>query len=356
MGPVSLFLLSSSSFQQPVCGLLITSLPSVCYLKAAKEIFTFLAQMKSLHGVQSKDFNCIPGLTKVGGACDHVTASHAPPATKAARISEPRALIERGANIRSSATRHSSHPISPPKLNRMGRNKLTLHEKARALTQLELGMQAIYNLKHAAAPLPPGAIPKRKVGSGAVRKTSIRTDNILKREVMSDPAVTASTLKKKHPDLLKHVAIRTVQHRLQKDLSLPTQRAAKKPLLTKAMKKKRINFCKKYQHWTSDDWKKVMFSDESTFRLVRGASKIVRRPKNVSWCSPKYTVKTVKHPDSVMVWGTFSGCEGRGGLYGLPKNVTMKGTNYIEVLRDHMLPFWPIHQCHHFMHDGAPAH
>ncbi|KAG7158960.1 Transposable element Tcb2 transposase-like 3 [Homarus americanus] len=45
-----------------------------------------------------------------------------------------------------------------------------------------------------------------------------------------------------------------------------------------------------------------------------------------------------------------------GGLYFLPKNVTMKGTNYIEVLRDHMLPFWPIHQCHHFMHDGAPGH
>ncbi|KAG7158138.1 putative CENP-B N-terminal DNA-binding domain-containing transposase-like [Homarus americanus] len=138
----------------------------------------------------------------------------------------------------------------------MGRNKLTLHEKARALTQLELGMsvirvasdlkvsrQAIYNLKHAAAPLPPGAIPKRKVGSGAVRKTSIRTDNILKREVMSDPAVTASTLKKKYPDLLKHVAMRTVQHHLQKDLGLPTRRAAKKPLLTEAMKKRRINFC-----------------------------------------------------------------------------------------------------------------
>ncbi|XP_042241303.1 uncharacterized protein LOC121878935 isoform X3 [Homarus americanus] len=151
----------------------------------------------------------------------------------------------------------------------MGRNKLTVHEKAWALTQLELGMsvirvaadlkvsrQSIYHLRHAAAPLPPGAIPKRKVGSGAVRKTSQRTDNILKREVMSDPAVTASTLKKRYPNLLKHVAIRTVQHRLQKDLGLPTRRAAKKPLLAEAMKKKRLNFSKKYQYRTSDDWKK----------------------------------------------------------------------------------------------------
>ena len=68
------------------------------------------------------------------------------------------------------------------------------------------------------------------------------------------------------------------------------------------------------------------------------------------------TQNTVKHPDSVMVWGAFSGNMGRVGLYFLPKNVTMKSANYIEVLRDHMLTFWAIHNCNFFMHDGAPAH
>ena len=57
-----------------------------------------------------------------------------------------------------------------------------------------------------------------------------------------------------------------------------------------------------------------------------------------------------------MVWGAFSGNMGRAGLYFLPKNITMKGSNYIEVLKEHLLTFWGIHQCHHFMHDGAPAH
>ena len=71
---------------------------------------------------------------------------------------------------------------------------------------------------------------------------------------------------------------------------------------------------------------------------------------------PRYTAKTVKHPDSVMVWGAFSGNCGRAGLYFLPKNVTMWGSNYIEVLQGHLLNFWHIHECHHFMHDGAPAH
>lgn len=43
----------------------------------------------------------------------------------------------------------------------------------------------------------------------------------------------------------------------------------------------------------------------------------------------QYTVKTVKHPDSVMVWGAFSGNKDRGGLHFLPMNVIMKGNNYI---------------------------
>ena len=104
------------------------------------------------------------------------------------------------------------------------------------------------------------------------------------------------------------------------------------------------------------DWRKVMFSDESTFRLVRGGYKLVRRPQGVSRYDSKYTIKTVKHPESVMVWGAFSGNKGRGGLYFLPKNVTMRGDNYLGVLDQHMLPFWDIHQCNHFMQNGAPAH
>ena len=99
-----------------------------------------------------------------------------------------------------------------------------------------------------------------------------------------------------------------------------------------------------------------MFSDERTFRLVRGIPKIVRRPSTASRFDPKFTDKTVKHPVSVMVWDAFSGNMGHAGLYFLPENVIMKRSKYIHVLKDHMLAFWRIHQCDHFMHDRAPAH
>ena len=51
--------------------------------------------------------------------------------------------------------------------------------------------EAIYQLKSSAALLPPGMVPKRKSGSGAPKKTSPRTDKLLKREVTSYPSITA---------------------------------------------------------------------------------------------------------------------------------------------------------------------
>ena len=76
--------------------------------------------------------------------------------------------------------------------------------------------------------------------------------------------------------------------------------------------KKRLTFAKNHQHWTPQQWRKVMFSDESTFRLVRGQLKVIRRSINVPRHDPWYTVKTVKHSNGVMVWGAFSGTYGRG--------------------------------------------
>ena len=104
------------------------------------------------------------------------------------------------------------------------------------------------------------------------------------------------------------------------------------------------------------DWRIVMFCDESTSRLLLRGYKLVRRPSGVSRYDSRYIIKTVKHPKSVMVYGAFSGDKGRWDLYFLSKNVTMRGNNYLRILDHHMLPFWDIHRCNHFMQDGAPAH
>ena len=57
-----------------------------------------------------------------------------------------------------------------------------------------------------------------------------------------------------------------------------------------------------------------------------------------------------------MVWGSYSGEKGRGGLYFLPKNKKMNADLYLEVLEKHMLNLFLIHVSEVFMHDGAPCH
>ena len=122
------------------------------------------------------------------------------------------------------------------------------------------------------------------------------------------------------------------------------------------MRKKRLQFARRYLHWSVDDWKRVMWSDESTFQCIQNRKRRVRRPSSISRMDPAYTISTVKHPASVMVWGCFSGTVGRGGLYFLPKNVTMNADRYIGVLEDHLLDMMTIHGCTTFMQDGAPCH
>ena len=56
--------------------------------------------------------------------------------------------------------------------------------------------EAIFQLKRSAALLPPGMIPKRKSGSGAPKKTTPRTDKLLKREITSYPFIASVELKK----------------------------------------------------------------------------------------------------------------------------------------------------------------
>lgn len=79
--------------------------------------------------------------------------------------------------------------------------------------------------------------------------------------------------------------------------------AAAKPLLTKKMMKKRLIFAKEHKDWTKEQWSKVMFSDESSFKCIQARKNRVRRPVGSDRYDSKYTVKTVKHPDSVMIWG-----------------------------------------------------
>ena len=168
--------------------------------------------------------------------------------------------------------------------------------------------------------------------------------------------ISSTQLRRIYSNLFKNVSLRTIRHRLQKDLNMPSRRAAKKPLFTDKMKQKRLEFAYKYKDWTKEMWNSVMFSDESTFKCIRSSCNRVRHPPGSNRFASKYTFKTVKHPDFVMLWGTYSGKMGKAGVYFLPKKCTMNSERYIELLETHFLQMFSLHECQIFMQDGAPCH
>ena len=246
--------------------------------------------------------------------------------------------------------------------------KLKSDEKAQILAFQEAGMSSmqiasrmghhrasIDRLLQKAKVNDKNGVPPHKKGSGRPRKVTNLLENIIKRAVTNDPTLTAPGMKHLLPELA-NISLRTINHVLLKRLKIPSRVAAMKPLLTAKMKQKRLNFAKAYSHFTPEDWSKVMYSDESTFRCLRATRTKVRRPVGSNRFESKFTVKTVKHPSSVMVWGCFSVAVGRGGIYFLPQNTTMNGDRYKVVLEEHLIRYMNSHGCTHFLHDGAPCH
>ena len=85
----------------------------------------------------------------------------------------------------------------------------------------------------AAKDLPNNTVPKHKFDGGRKKKTSPHTDTIIKRELQKNPHLTALELQNLNPELLQHMKSHTVQHRLQKDLDLPSLKPAKNLRLPK---------------------------------------------------------------------------------------------------------------------------
>lgn len=151
------------------------------------------------------------------------------------------------------------------------------------------------------------------------------------------------------------ISERTVRRRLSSDFGLIGRRPAKKPLMTEKQRKQRIAFCKKYRKKTADWWERVMFSDESTFQQERGTgSNYIRRPKGERF-NPKYTVKTVKHPPSCMVWGAIT-AHGGTGLVVFGRNEKVNASCYLKVLEERVKLHMDITDTTIFQQDSAPCH
>lgn len=189
--------------------------------------------------------------------------------------------------------------------------------------------------------------------SGRPRKTTIWMDRRIKRISQNDPWKSAPRIIAEIPEII--VSPRTIQRRLV-EAKLFSRRPAKKPLISGRNRLARLAFARRHLHWTVDEWKKVLFSDETRYKIFNSdGMKRVRRPINTRF-NPKYVTPTVKHgKGSVFLWGCFS-WNGVGPLH--PINDTMDRFVYRDIMQNVMLPYaeWEMPLRFIFQQDNDPKH
>ena len=98
---------------------------------------------------------------------------------------------------------------------------------------------------------------------GRPRILSATQERIIVRSITSGKADTSETVRKaintEHGIL---VSTQTIRNILKKN-GLKAGPKIKKPLLSARHLKLRLDFARKYKHWTIEDWRRVVFSDET---------------------------------------------------------------------------------------------
>jgi len=108
-----------------------------------------------------------------------------------------------------------------------------------------------------------------------------------------------------------------------------------KPWISPANVAKHKAWAAAHAEWTVDDWKQVIFSDESKFMLFKsdGCQYCWMKPGQA--LDPCFTKKTVKHGGgNVMMWGCITR-EGMGRLHCIEG--IMNGPGYVDILQQSLL-------------------
>jgi transposase len=130
------------------------------------------------------------------------------------------------------------------------------------------------------------------------------------------------------------VSSQTVRNTL-KEASLKAVVKKKKPLLSATHRKRRLAFALKHQHWTVEDWKRVIWSDETKINRIGSDGQEYVWKKKGEGLTSREVKGTVKFGGgSLMVWG----CIGWNGV-GVLSEVEgrMDAEQYVAILEAGLL-------------------
>jgi transposase len=200
-------------------------------------------------------------------------------------------------------------------------------------------------------------IPKKRPGPKPIFDTHAQTK--LKKLVTCDAKHRRLSVRriqelwfKKKKEEVSTITIR----RTLKKIGLRSCFARPKPHISEVNEKKRLAWALERKDWSIAKWRKIVWSDESTFsQFSQGRSLRVWRTPEEEF-DPSCLTATVKHSPSRMFWGCFS-WYGLGPIVPLRESIT--GERYARVLQKHAIPsLYKLvpHRRGIFQEDNAPPH
>lgn len=178
-------------------------------------------------------------------------------------------------------------------------------------------------------------IQKRKAGRPA--KLTITDKRNIIRNITSGKADTAIQLTRNLKDSTKIDVSPYTICRALKEAGMKAVTKKKKPYLTPRHIRQRLEFGLRHQHWTVEDWKRVIWSDETKInRLGSDGREWVWKKKTDNKLTDREVKGTMKFGGgNLMFWGCMT-AQGIG--YGCRIDGRMDAEIYVSILDDYLVP------------------
>ena len=98
--------------------------------------------------------------------------------------------------------------------------------------------------------------------------------------------------------------------RVLNEIGCKAHKPERRPFINTSQMEKRRRWALQHLDWTVDDWKRVIFSDETIIEIRDDCPQYVRIVDGHELV-PEHFIRTTKHPTSVMIWACF-GWKGTG--------------------------------------------
>uniref|UniRef100_A0A8P4G4M8 Transposable element Tcb1 transposase n=1 Tax=Dicentrarchus labrax TaxID=13489 RepID=A0A8P4G4M8_DICLA len=202
-----------------------------------------------------------------------------------------------------------------------------------------------------------GKVVNRRQGQGRPRLIDARGERRLARVVQSNRRATVAQIAEKvNAGSDRKVSEHTV-HRSLLRIGLRRYRPVRVPMLTPVHCRERLQWALEHQNWTTEQWKKVAWSDESCFLLHHVDGQVRVRRLRGEHIAPGCSVDRQQVEGGVvMLWAMFC-WETLGPA--IHVDVTLTPTSYLDIVADHVHPFMETvfsDGSGLFQQDNAPCH